>query len=53
MDDLVDTKVYVKCGGEKTGERMDQVGALWKEIVGKYTHYKLWSTTQKTKNNQA
>ena len=31
MDDLVDTKVYVKCGGEKAGERLDQVGPLWKE----------------------
>ena len=31
MDDLVESKVYVKCGGEKTSERLDQVGALWKE----------------------
>ena len=31
MDDLVDTKVCVECGGEKTGERLDQVGTLWKE----------------------
>ena len=31
MDDLVDTKVCIKCGGEKTGEQLDQVGALWKE----------------------
>ena len=30
MDDLVDTKVCFKCGGEKTGERLDQVGTLWK-----------------------
>ena len=30
IDDLVDTKVCVKCG-EKTGKRLDQVGALWKE----------------------
>ena len=21
----------IKCGGEKTGEQLDQVGALWKE----------------------
>ena len=41
MDDLVDTKDCVTCGSEKTGERLDQLGALWKEIVGKYTHYKL------------
>ena len=32
MDDLVDTKVCFKCGVEKTGEQLDQVGALWKEI---------------------
>ena len=31
MDGHVDTKVCVKCGGEKTGGRLDQVGALWKE----------------------
>ena len=31
MDDLVDLKVSVKCGGEKTSEWLDQVGILWKE----------------------
>ena len=31
MGDLVDTKVCVKCGGEKTSKRLDRVGALWKE----------------------
>ena len=31
MDDLVDLKVCVKCGGEKTSEWLDQVGILWKE----------------------
>ena len=31
INDLVDTKVCIKCGGEKTGEQLDQVGALWKE----------------------
>ena len=44
MDDLVDIKVSVKCGGEKTVERLDQVGALLKEIVSKYTLYKLCLT---------
>ena len=31
MDELVDTKVCDKCRGEKTGEWLDQAGALWKE----------------------
>ena len=31
MYDLVDTKVCDKCCGEKTGEWLDQAGALWKE----------------------
>ena len=31
IDDLGDTKVCVKYGAEKTGERLDQVGTLWKE----------------------
>ena len=31
MDDLVDAKVCVKCGGKKTSEWLDQVGVLWKE----------------------
>ena len=31
MDDLMDLKVCVKRGGEKTSEWMDQVGILWKE----------------------
>ena len=31
MDDLVDLKVCVKCGGEKSSEWLDQVGILWKE----------------------
>ena len=42
MDGLVDTRVCVKCSGEKTGE--------WLEQVDKYTYYKLWLTMQ---NNQA
>ena len=40
MDDLVDTKVCVKYGGEKPGEQLE-VGALFKEIVSEYTHYKI------------
>ena len=27
----MDSKVCVKCGGEKIVERLDQVGVLWKE----------------------
>ena len=26
--DLVDTQICIKCDGEKTGEKLDQVGAL-------------------------
>ena len=28
--DLVDTQICIKCDGEKTGEKLDQVGALQK-----------------------
>ena len=49
MYDLVDTKVCDKCCGEKTGEWLDQAGALWKEnsrkrklfIVSKFSKFML------------